>query len=395
MSNELSPRYRYKIHDKLYDLTDFVKVHPGGTEMFNYLKTDSNITPMIYSYHKNPKNILEILEILPKYEVSLTDYTLHETLYHTLHESNYSYDKYCELKELVYHNMNEKKIPVYWSNKEIAYNAFMVCIYLGLWGYCIWNVSYLSIFLLTFYIVGFNALVFHETAHYTGFKNQKINKMISSFIVYPFMSVDEWKERHNYLHHSFTNTEYDKDFDNSKFILRHSNKHVHHIHHRFQYLYASILFILNGYNTAILFIKIKDYGSLLGVIFLYYWFGMINALVLFGSIGFITTFISNLSHIQHECIQINTENKNDFLYNQVSSSMNYRTDDVITRLISFGLDIQIEHHLFPTIPHSSLRKIQPIVREYCHKNNIPYIEKPGIFSTIYSYISYLYKMGNR
>lgn len=109
---------------------------------------------------------------------------------------------------------------------------------------------------------------------------------------------------------------------------------------------------------------------------------------------FIFLVIANLSHIQHECIQINTENKNDFLYNQVSSSLNYRTDDPITRFICFGLDIQTEHHLFPNIPHSSLRQIQHIVRGYCDKNNIPYIEKPSIFPTIYSYICYLYKMGN-
>ena len=55
--NEIPPllRYRYKIHDKLYDLTEFVKIHPGGQDMFNNLKPDNNITPMIYAFHKNPK----------------------------------------------------------------------------------------------------------------------------------------------------------------------------------------------------------------------------------------------------------------------------------------------------------------------------------------------------
>jgi fatty acid desaturase len=116
--------------------------------------------------------------------------------------------------------------------------------------------------------------------------------------------------------------------------------------------------------------------------------------LLFGCIGFGYTFIANLSHIQPECIEVKSDMKNDFLYNQVSSSMNYRTDDPITRFICFGLDIQIEHHLFPTIPHSSLRQIQHIVREYCNKNDIPYREKTNILSTMYSYVHYLYKMGN-
>jgi fatty acid desaturase len=73
--------------------------------------------------------------------------------------------------------------------------------------------------------------------------------------------------------------------------------------------------------------------------------------------------------------------------------MNYRTDDFITRFLAMTLDIQIEHHLFPSIPTSSLRQIQHIVRDYCDKNDIPYIEKPSIFPAIYSYICYLYKMG--
>ena len=387
--SQFQPRYRYKIHDKIYDLTDFVKVHPGGIDIFNNLKPDVNITPMFYAYHKNPKNILETL---PKYEVPFTNDIIIQ------YDTNYTYDKYCELKKIVYDEIHEKKIPLYWSNKEIAYNAFMLSVYLGIWGYSFWNannLSYLWMLLLAFDVVGFIALVFHETSHNVGFKNQKINTFISSYIAYPFLSVGEWKERHNYLHHSFTNTKYDADFDKNKLILRHSNSHTHYIHHKLQYLYASVLFILNGYNrTIILNIKIKDYAPLLGVLFVYYWFGMINALVLFGSIGFGYTFIANLSHIQHECIQINTENKNDFLYNQVTSTINYKTDNPIIRFICFSLDIQIEHHLFPNIPHSSLRQIHHVVRDYCDKTNIPYIEKSSIFTTIYSYIYYLFKMGN-
>jgi len=78
----LQPRYRYKIHDKLYDLRDFVNIHPGGIDMFNNLKTDTNITGMIYTYHKNAKSILGML---PKYEVPM----IHGIKYDT----NYTYDK--------------------------------------------------------------------------------------------------------------------------------------------------------------------------------------------------------------------------------------------------------------------------------------------------------------
>jgi linoleoyl-CoA desaturase len=388
IASQLQPRYRYKIHDKLYDLKDFVKIHPGGIDMFNNLKPDTNITPMIYAYHKNPKSILEML---PKYEVPQTDDIIIQ------YDTSYTYDKYCELKKLVYDEIHEKKIPLYWSNTEIAYNTFMLSVYLGIWGYCFWNannLSYLWMCLLGVINMGYVALVFHETSHYTGFKSQKLNNIISYLIMSPIITTEDWKYEHNYLHHSFTNTNYDDDYEQNKIIFRHSNTHIHYFHHRFQFIYAYVMFILGGFSKGpVSSITNKRWNILLFFIILYN-FGYIHTTIMYGLTGLLFLSIAQLSHIQHECIQINTENKNDFLYNQVSSSMNYRTDDSITRFLCFGLDIQIEHHLFPNIPHSSLRQIQHIVHGYCDKNDIPYIEKPSIFSSIYSYICYLFNMGN-
>jgi linoleoyl-CoA desaturase len=380
--------YKYKIHDKFYDLTDFVKIHPGGTDMFNNLKPNTNITPMVYAYHKNPT---AILTILPKYEIPLIEGTI------IAYDTNYSYEKYCDLKKLVYAEIQEKKIPLYWSKSEIAYNASMLALYIGLWGYCFYNAAGLSFWwmiLLAIMNIGYVALVFHETSHYTGFKNQRINTIFSYLILSPVINSEIWKYEHNYLHHCFTNTDYDADFEHHQFFLRHSDTHQHYLHHRFQYIYAYFLFVLNGLGKGPLtFIEKKRWNILLFVYILYQ-FGFLNTFVLYGTIGFLFSSIAQLSHIQHECIQVNNENKNDFLYNQVTSSMNYKTENKLVRFICFGLDIQIEHHLFPNLPHSSLRQIQHIVRNYCDKNAIPYIEKPSIFPTIYSYIRYLYTMGN-
>jgi linoleoyl-CoA desaturase len=37
-----------------------------------------------------------------------------------------------------------------------------------------------------------------------------------------------------------------------------------------------------------------------------------------------------------------------------------------------GLDRQIEHHLFPTLPPPRLREIAPEVRAICEKYGVPY-----------------------
>ena len=379
-------KYRYKIHDKLYDLTDFVKIHPGGQDMFNNLKSDLNITPMLYTYHKNPKTLLTLL---PKYEIPMTPHRIK-------FDMNYTYDNYCELKKLVYAEIQEKKIPLYWAKQEIAYNASLLALYLGVWTYCFCNASDLShwwFVLLAFMNNGICNLIFHESSHYCSFKNQTINNYLT-LCTYPLMVESCWKYNHNYSHHSFTNTEHDVDFAFPNAIVRHSATQQHNWYNKYQSLYIFLLFQITCFHKG-LFFSIKRSGLYNWVCFplLVFVFGAYKIIAWYALSGLLFTFIAQLSHIQSECIQPGMEKKNDYLYNQVSSSMNYKTSDPITRAISFGLDIQIEHHLFPNIPHSSLRKIQPIVRNYCDKNDIPYNENPSIFSSIYSYIRYLYKMG--
>lgn len=381
-------RYRYKIHDKLYDLTEFVKIHPGGQDMFNNLKPDTNITPMIYAYHKNPMNILLIL---PKYEIlSKTDDIIIE------YDTHYSYENYCELKKLVYNEIQEKKIPLYWSNQEILYNTCILSVYLGTWIYCIWNasdLSYWSMGLLAFMKTGIYNCIFHEAAHYSCFKNQMINNYLTMG-GYPFMINKYWKFSHNYLHHNFTNSKYDTDIlIDYSWVFRHTNTKLEY-NHKFQYIYSVLFYSIHHFVNGVIYsIQLKTFNCICFLILIFI-FGIYKSLFFYMLCSLLFINIGQLSHIQHECIQINTEHKNDFLYNQVSSSINYRTDDLITRHMSMSLDIQIEHHLFPNIPHSSLRQIQHIVLTYCNKNNIPYIEKSSIFSAIYSYVYYLYKMGN-
>ena len=63
-------RHIYCVHDKLYNLADFVSKHPGGTNVFANLKPYTDITPMVYSYHKDASIIFEVLS---KYNIPAND----------------------------------------------------------------------------------------------------------------------------------------------------------------------------------------------------------------------------------------------------------------------------------------------------------------------------------
>ena len=40
-----------------------------------------------------------------------------------------------------------------------------------------------------------------------------------------------------------------------------------------------------------------------------------------------------------------------------------------------GLDSQIEHHLFPSMPRANLRRARTVVRAFCAEHDIPYAEQ--------------------
>ncbi|MEC3955992.1 acyl-CoA desaturase [Nocardia sp. CDC153] len=69
----------------------------------------------------------------------------------------------------------------------------------------------------------------------------------------------------------------------------------------------------------------------------------------------------------------------DFLRRQVLTSRNIRGGNLIDTALG-GLNYQIEHHLFPTMPRPALRSAQPIVQAFCTELALPYTETPLLTS---------------
>lgn len=63
----------------------------------------------------------------------------------------------------------------------------------------------------------------------------------------------------------------------------------------------------------------------------------------------------------------------DFLRRQVLTSRNIRGGPLVDFVLG-GLNYQIEHHLFPSMPRPSLRRAQHVVRSYCAERAVPYCE---------------------
>ena len=85
--------------------------------------------------------------------------------------------------------------------------------------------------------------------------------------------------------------------------------------------------------------------------------------------------------------------KLDFLRRQVMVSRNVRGGPFVDFFMG-GLNYQIEHHLFPSMPRPNLKRAQPIVKAYCEREGIAYTEV-GMLESYGIVVDYLNNVGLR
>jgi fatty acid desaturase len=70
---------------------------------------------------------------------------------------------------------------------------------------------------------------------------------------------------------------------------------------------------------------------------------------------------------------LDATNHSGFLRRQVLTSRNVR-GGWLTDLALGGLNYQIEHHLFPSMPRPNLRRSQTMIRAFCQQRDLPYCQ---------------------
>ncbi|MEV8505025.1 acyl-CoA desaturase [Actinoplanes sp. NPDC051475] len=76
---------------------------------------------------------------------------------------------------------------------------------------------------------------------------------------------------------------------------------------------------------------------------------------------------------------LSTADNADYLRRQVLTARNVR-GHWLTDFALGGLNYQIEHHLFPSMPRGNLRRAQRLVKDFCASQHVPYLET-GLFSS--------------
>jgi fatty acid desaturase len=81
----------------------------------------------------------------------------------------------------------------------------------------------------------------------------------------------------------------------------------------------------------------------------------------------------------------------DYLRRQVLTSRNVDGGRLIDTILG-GLNYQIEHHLFPSMPRPNLRRAQPLIREFCAEHGIAYTQT-GLFDSYRQALRHLDAVG--
>lgn len=122
----------------------------------------------------------------------------------------------------------------------------------------------------------------------------------------------------------------------------------------FQFVFLPLLFLpfgVNAFLSALLFFVIAE---------------------LFANLHSFLVIVPN--HSAEDIYQFSTPHKTqgEYYLRQIMGSVNYNTGTDLVDFLHGFLNYQIEHHLFPNMPHSYYQKMQPIVKEICKKHNLEY-----------------------
>ncbi|MGO1181444.1 MAG: fatty acid desaturase family protein [Micrococcaceae bacterium] len=264
------------------------------------------------------------------------------------------------------------------------------------------------------------AFLAHEAAHRQIFASSKSNDRLGRFLanIVVGISYQWWMNKHN-KHHATPNTigkDPDIEWDTISFQPVDAQRQtgiLKWITHRQGYLFFPLL-TLEGLNLHVQSIKHlfiaqrvkRRWRELTGIALR---LAVYVTLVFLGlPVGIAFAFLGVQLAVfgiymggsfapNHKGMPMVPENSRiDFFSRQVLTSRNVmgrsRWSNSVLSVVFGGLNYQVEHHLFPSMPRPSLHGVSVIVRSYCAEHRIPYTVAT-VRESYAQVITYLNKVG--
>ena len=274
--------------------------------------------------------------------------------------------------------------------------------------------------------IGFN--VMHDGGH-GSFSESPFWNRIAAFSVNGLgASAIMWNNKHNIIHHTYTNIAGVDDDIEIKPMLRMCESQKKYKIHRFQHIYVWLLYT----QLLIIWVFATDYtkyfrqkvGSvpikkmstfdhfafwtakvgyyIMMIALPIYMVGFLPWLAGFAVLamfaGLVLSIVFQLAHtVEETSFPVPAANTNDieneWAIHQIETTANFATKNKLISWLVGGLNFQIEHHLFPKISHIHYPAISKIIKNTCAEFNVKYIEYRKMRHALVSHALYLRKMG--
>lgn len=347
-----------------------------------------------------------------------------------------------------FHDAVKAKVEEYFSSNNLSkqYNTTMVVKTIAMLA--MYFVPYIlivtgvgSVNMLLFYtlwvimgvgIAGIGTSVMHDSNHGAYSNNKTINTLLGGLLNVLGGYDRNWRIQHNILHHTYTNVDgLDEDID-AGILLRMSPNAKHIKLHRYQHLYAWLLYgIMNIY-----WVTVKDYKCLikygkngllkkekitlthaiieLTIHKLFYFTYIIVLPIFFANVawhhvllgfaamhlvaGLLLACIFQLAHVmdtsEYPNKTVDKKMESSWAVHQLQNTANFAPNNKLLSWYIGGLNFQIEHHLFPQICHVHYPKLSKIVAQVAKEHNVPYNVQPTFRRALRQHALMLKQLGN-
>ncbi len=232
-----------------------------------------------------------------------------------------------------------------------------------------------------------------------------------------------WRIRHNVAHHTYTNVD-GEDSDVTQLpVLRLTPSQPVRAWHRYQHRYAWLLYALMAlrlqtYGDVVVFARERigrttlrrptgwTLVALVGGKLLFVLWAVVVPLLLFPwwlvvpvyvamvmAMSLAMVMIFQLAHCVEEAAFPTTAEitaaRTDWATHELETTVNFCPGNRFLTFVLGGLNFQIEHHLFPRVPHTHYPAIAPIVARQAQAHGLPYVSQPSLRRAMRSHSRHL------
>ncbi len=105
----------------------------------------------------------------------------------------------------------------------------------------------------------------------------------------------------------------------------------------------------------------------------YCWYLSLPICVIIGSVffgGFLVAIVVTCNHQTEDILP--TESQYCFSTDQFNTTRGVRCDNFVTEYLFGGMQYQLEHHLFPTMPRYYYPTLRPRIKAFAEENGLPF-----------------------